>query len=284
MAFDKITVLGVGLIGASFAMAAKKQGVAGRIAGFGRSEENLRKAKERGIIDSYDLDPAEACRDADLVMLSTPVGYFTELARKCAGSLKDGTIVTDAGSVKGTLVSELEDLMPRGVRYVGGHPIAGSERSGSGAADADLFRGARCILTPTPRSDKHAVETVADIWRRLGAEITTMEPDVHDRIYAAVSHLPHLLAYALMNAVADADPSFLAFGGQGFKDTTRIAASSPEMWRDICLLNRDNLLDLILAFQKQLDSLSRHLRAADSASLEREFERARTLREKLGQG
>ncbi len=276
--------MGVGLIGASFALAARKQGLAGHIAGFGRSEDNLRKAKERGIIDSYDLDPAAACRDSDLVMLSTPVGYFTELARKCAGSLKDGAIVTDAGSVKGRLVSELEALMPAGVRYVGGHPIAGSERSGSEAADAELFRDAKCILTPTSCSDKRAVEMVAGIWRRLGAQVITMDPDAHDRIYAAVSHLPHLLAYAMINAVADTDPAYLAYGGQGLKDTTRIAASSPEMWRDICLLNRDNLLDLMLVFQKQLDSLGRHLRAGDSASLEREFERARALRETLGQG
>jgi prephenate dehydrogenase len=284
LAFDKITVLGVGLIGASFALAAKKQGIGGHIAGSGRNEENLGRAKERGIIDSYDLDPSAACRDADLVMLATPVGNFAELVRRCAGSFKTGAVITDAGSVKGALVRELEALMPPGVHYVGGHPVAGSDRSGIDAANADLFRDAKCILTPTINSDKTALETVTGIWALLGAQVITMEPEVHDRIYAAVSHLPHLLAYATINTVADVDPSYLEFSGQGFKDTTRIASSSPEMWRDICLMNKDNLLELILVFQKHLDSLSRYLRAADSASLEKEFERARTLRETLGQG
>jgi prephenate dehydrogenase len=282
LAFDKITVIGVGLIGASFALAAKKQGLTGHIAGSGRSEENLRRAHDRGIIDSYDLDPSAACKDAGLVMLSTPVGLFPELVRRCAGSFRKGAIVTDVGSVKGQLVRELEALMPSGVYYVGGHPIAGSERSGIDAAHADLFQDAKCILTPTPASDTEAVETVAGIWRMLGAEVTTMDPDAHDRVYAAVSHLPHLLAYAMINTIDDTDPSYLDFGGQGLRDVTRIAASSPVMWRDICLMNKDNLLDLILLFQKQLDSLGRHIRAEDSASLEKEFERARRLRERLG--
>jgi prephenate dehydrogenase len=284
LAFDKITVLGVGLIGASFALAARKQGIAGHIAGSGRNEENLRRAKERGIIDAYDLDPSAACTEADLIMLSTPVGYFGQLVRKCADSFKKGAIVTDAGSVKAGVVHEIEALMPPGVYYVGGHPIAGSERSGIDSATAELFRDAKCILTPTPDSDADAIEVVSGVWRLLGAQVTTMEPETHDRIYAAVSHLPHLLAYAMINTVSDADPSYLEFGGQGFKDATRLAASSPEMWRDICLMNKDNLLDLLLLFQEHLDSLGRHLRAADSASLEGEFERARRLRERLGQG
>jgi prephenate dehydrogenase len=281
---EKITILGVGLIGASFALAARKGGLCGSIAGFGRSEENLKKAKERGIIDSYDLDPSAASADADLIMLSTPVGNFLELVRRSAGSFKKGALVTDAGSVKGRLVREIEALMPSGVHYVGGHPIAGSDRSGIDSANAELFRNAKCILTPTPDSDAGAVAAVTGIWNSLGSEVITMESEAHDRVFAAVSHLPHLLAYAMINTVADVDPSYLEFSGQGFKDTTRIAASSPEIWRDICLMNKDNILDLILVFQKKLDSLSRHLRAADSASLETELARARKLRESIGQG
>jgi len=282
--FEKITILGVGLIGASFALAAREKGLSGHIAGFGRSEDNLRKAKERGIIDSYDLDPSTASADADLIMLSTPVGTFLELVTRSAGSFKKGAFVTDAGSVKGRLVREIEALMPSGVHYVGGHPIAGSDRSGIDSSNAELFRNAKCIVTPTPDSDAGAVATVTEMWNSLGSQVITMEPEAHDRVFAAVSHLPHLLAYAMINTVADVDPSYLEFSGQGFKDTTRIAASSPEIWRDICLMNRDNILDLILVFQKKLDSLSRHLRAADSASLEKELERARTLRDGIGQG
>jgi prephenate dehydrogenase len=282
--FGKITILGVGLIGASFALAARKEGLCGHIAGFGRNEENLKRAKERGIIDSYSLDPSAASADADLVMLSTPVGNFVELVRRCAGSFKKGAVVTDAGSVKGGLVLEIEALMPAGVHYVGGHPIAGSDRSGIDFASADLFRNAKCIVTPTPGSDSCAVQAVTGIWSSLGSQVIKMEPDAHDRVFAAVSHLPHLLAYAIINTVADVDPSYLEFSGQGFKDMTRIAASSPEIWRDICMMNRDNILELIEVFQKKLDSLGRHLRAADSASFEKELERARTLREGIGQG
>ncbi|MDA8433440.1 MAG: prephenate dehydrogenase/arogenate dehydrogenase family protein [Nitrospiraceae bacterium] len=284
MPFGKITILGVGLIGASFGLAARKEGLCGHIAGFGRNEENLKKAKERGIIDSYDLDPSAASAGADLVMLSTPVGNFLELVRRCAGSFKKGAVVTDAGSVKGGLVREIDALMPSGVHYVGGHPIAGSDRSGIEYANAELFRNAKCIVTPTPGSDAVAIRTVTDMWNALGSRVIRMEPEAHDRVFAAVSHFPHLLAYAMINTVADVDPSYLEFGGQGFRDTTRIAASSPEIWRDICLLNKDNILDLILVFQKKLDILSRHLRAADSVSLEKELERARTLREGIGQG
>ena len=284
MPFGKITILGVGLIGASFGLAVRKEGLCAHIAGFGRNEENLKKAKKRGIIDSYELDPSAASEGADLVMLSTPVGNFLELVRRCAGSFKKGAVVTDAGSVKGGLVREIDALMPSGVHYVGGHPIAGSDRSGIDSANAELFRNAKCIVTPTPDSDAGAIRTVTAMWNALGSQVVTMGPEAHDRVFAAVSHLPHLLAYAMINTVADVDPSYLEFGGQGFRDMTRIAASSPEIWRDICLMNRDNILDLILVFQKKLDSLSRYLRAADSVSLEKEMERARTLREGIGQG
>jgi len=281
--FNRITILGVGLIGASFALAMKKEGLCRHITGFGRKEENLKKARERGIIDTYELDPAAACTDSDLVLLSTPVGSFTDLIRRCSPSLKEGSIVTDAGSVKGSLVRDIERLMPAGVHYVGGHPIAGSDRSGIDSARAELFREAKCIVTPTGNSDAGALKTVSDIWTALGSQVLTMDPATHDRIYAAVSHFPHLTAYALINTVADMDASYFAFSGQGLKDTTRIASSSPEMWRDICLLNRENLIEMISLFQKNLDSLSRHLRASDSVSLEREFERARTLRAGIGQ-
>jgi prephenate dehydrogenase len=281
--FEKITVLGVGLIGASFALAMKKKGFCLHVSGFGRSRENLEKAMARGIIDSFDTDPAAACRDSDLVLFSTPGGSFLDIARRSSSAFKEGSIVTDAGSVKGNLVSEMEKIMPDGVHFIGGHPIAGSDRSGIESAHEGLFLDARCIVTPTPRSDKAALKKVSDLWTALGAKVITMEPGEHDRIYAAVSHLPHVIAYSLVSMVAGIDPSYLEFSGQGFRDMTRIAASSQELWRDVCMLNRENLVEMISVFQKNLDSLSRYLRASDADSLEREFGKARTLREGLGQ-
>jgi prephenate dehydrogenase len=281
--FERVSVLGVGLIGASFSLAMKSRGLCGHVEGFGRNRENLLRAKERGIIDSVTTDPGAVGKNSDLVLLATPVGSFSYLARAFASSLKEGAVLTDAGSVKGDLVYELEKLIPPKVRYIGAHPIAGSDRSGFDAADAGLFQNARCVITPTENSDPDALETVTALWRALGSEIVKMDPGHHDRIYASVSHLPHLIAYAIVNTVADTDISYLDFCGQGFRDTTRIAASSHELWRDICIMNRHNLLDVISTFQKNLDSFSQYLRASDSDSLEREFKKARTLREGLGQ-
>lgn len=284
MKFDKVTVLGVGLIGASFALAIREKGLCRHIAGSGRNENNLVRAKEMGIIDSYDLDPGAACTGSDLVLLSAPVGAFTDLVRKCSASLKSGAIITDAGSVKGSLVRDIEDLLPDHVSYIGGHPIAGSDRSGIDSSNADLFKNAKCILTPTEKSDATALKMVMDVWKSLGAQVITMDPVEHDRIYGAVSHLPHVIAYALMNTVSDIDPAYLEFCGQGFKDTTRIASSSPEMWRDICMLNRENVIEMLSLFQKNLELFCRYLRAADSVSIEKEFEKARDLRDSIGQG
>jgi prephenate dehydrogenase len=281
--FEKITVLGVGLIGASFALGMKKKGLCLQVSGFGRTVENLEKAKARGIIDSFETDPADACRDSDLIFFSTPVGSFLDLVKRSSPAFKTGAIVTDAGSVKGSLVAEMEKVMPEGVHFIGGHPIAGSDRSGIESADAELFLDARCIVTPTPRSDKAALKKVSDLWTAFGAKVITMEPREHDRIYAAVSHLPHVIAYSLVSMVAGIDPSYLEFSGQGFRDMTRIAASSQELWRDVCMLNRENLIEMISVFQKNLDSLSGYLRASDADSLEREFGKARTLREGIGQ-
>lgn len=281
--FNKITILGVGLIGASFALAMKKNGLCKEIVGFGRDRKNLLNAKEKGIIDSFGADPASACKDSDLIMLATPVGTFPDLTKKTLPSFKKGAVMTDAGSVKGDLVYEIEKIMPEGVYYIGGHPIAGSDRSGIDSANAELFTGAKCIITPTKNSNAGALRIVADLWKSLGSDVITMDPEKHDRIYAAVSHLPHLIAYSIVNTIAGIDSSYLEFCGQGFKDTTRIALSSPELWRDISLMNKDNLIEMISIFQKNLDALSQYLRASDSGSLESEFRKARTLREGLGQ-
>jgi len=280
---NKVTILGVGLIGASFALALRKYKLCNLITGYGRSPENLKKAKEKAIIDTFELDPAKACDSSDLVLFATPVGSFIDIANRIHSSLHRGAIVTDVGSVKGKLVRDMEALMPEGVYFVGGHPVAGSDRSGIDTAEADIFKGAKCIITPTDGTDKIALEKVIAIWKIFGSIVKLINPDEHDRIYASVSHMPHLIAYLIVNTIADIDSSYLKFSGQGFMDTTRIASSSPELWRDICILNKDNLLESIEIFKKNLDRASQYLRAYDSESLERDFKKARTLREGIGQ-
>ncbi len=280
--FDRITILGVGLLGASFALALKKNGLCSAITGYGRNRENLQRAKERNIIDSFETDPASACKDSDLIMLSAPVGSFPGLAKAIAPALKKGALLTDVGSVKGKLVREIEKMMPKDVHYIGGHPIAGSDRSGIDSANAELFRNARCVITPTENSDPSALDKIQNLWKALGSEIIILNPEEHDRIYASVSHLPHLIAYAMVNTVAEMDRAYLDFSGKGFMDSTRIACSSEELWNDICLFNRDNLIEVLAVFQKNLDMLDQYLKAGDSDSLKAEFRKARILRENIG--
>ena len=280
--FNRITILGVGLLGASFALALKKNGLCGTVTGFGRNRENLQRAKERNIIDSFETDPVAACRDSDLVMLSAPVGAFAGLAKAIVPALKKGAVLTDVGSVKGVLVREIERLMPKDVHYIGGHPIAGSDRSGIDSANSELFRNARCVITPTENSDPSSLDKIQNLWKALGSEIIILDPEEHDRIYASVSHLPHLIAYAMVNTVAEMNRSYLDFSGKGFMDSTRIACSSEELWKDICLLNRDNLIEALAVFQKNLDMLDQYLKSNDSDSLKEEFRKARILRENIG--
>ncbi len=283
MAFPKTAILGVGLLGASFSLAVKKKNICSHVTGFGRSRENLERARNMGIIDAFSPDPASACSDADLVLLAAPAGSFVELVKQASPAFKKGTIVTDVGSVKGDLVHELEALMPPGVHFIGSHPIAGSDRSGIDAAQADLFRDALCIVTPTEQSDPSSLMYVMDLWSSLGSKVLAMGPAQHDRVYAAVSHLPHLIAYAMVNTVSDIDKSYLSYCGQGFKDMTRIAASSPDIWADISLLNRQNLIEMIATFRENLNRMEEHLRSSEADALKKEFIRASTTRGSIGQ-
>ena len=283
MHFNKVAILGVGLIGASFALALKECGLCNEVIGNGRKEETLKRAKGKKIIDVVEIDPVKACSDADLVLFATPVGIFVDIAKKIRDALKKGVIVTDVGSVKGKLVRDMEALMPEGVFCVGGHPVAGSDRSGINTAAAGIFKKAKCIITPTENTDKEAIGKVVAIWEAFGSRVKLIDADEHDRIYAAVSHLPHLIAYEIVNTVADIDSSYLSFCGKGFRDATRIASSPPDVWRDICLLNRDNLLEYVEIFKRNLDRVSQYLRAYDSEFIEKDFEKARTLREGIGQ-
>jgi prephenate dehydrogenase len=281
--FRKVAVLGVGLIGASVALALRQRGECVEIHGYGRTEDHLTRARERRIIDEYSLDAAEACDHADLIVLATPVGAFNGILDRIRGIIQKGAVVTDVGSVKGGLVGKLEGLMPGGRYFVGAHPIAGGETSGAEEARADLFDGARCIVTPTDRTEGSALETVVALWESLGARVELMDPFTHDEIYAAVSHFPHLVAYALVNAVNRIDPRYVAYAGRGFRDTTRIALSPPELWKDIARMNRDNLLHVAQVFRQSLDRMTGCLEQGDIAGIEREFSEARQVRMRLSQ-
>lgn len=281
MFFNKVTILGVGLIGASFALAMREKGLCKAIYGYGRKEENLKASKERKIIDDYSLNVKRACEHSDLILLATPIGLFKEILHSVRGVLKKGVIVTDVGSVKGRLVYELESLMPESSHYVGSHPIAGSDKSGIDDARADLFRHARCIVTPTENSHKGVLKKIAELWEALDGKVEFMDPVKHDEIYAAVSHLPHIVAYALVNTVNDFNAGCIEYAGKGFKDTTRIALSSPELWRDISISNKDNLKRLIGVFRENLNRIERMLGTDNAAGIEKEFSRAQVSRKRL---
>ncbi|WP_333652916.1 prephenate dehydrogenase [Dissulfurispira sp.] len=279
--FNKVSIIGVGLLGASFALALREKGLCKTIIGFGRSEDNLKRAKERGIIDDYSLDVRKACEDSDLILLSTPVGAFREIAERIKDTLKQDALITDVGSVKGRLVHELESLMPDRAHYIGSHPIAGSDKPGIDDARADLFNNARCIVTPTEKSDEPAKEKIISIWGAVGAKVEVIDPFTHDEIYAAVSHFPHIIAYSIVNTVGDIDSKYIGYAGKGFKDTTRIALSSPEMWRDISIFNKENLIKMMDVFRENLDKITKCLMENNASGIEEEFLRAQTLRKKL---
>jgi len=279
--FNRVAIIGVGLIGASIALGIKRRGLAREVIGSGRTEENLRRAVEREILDGYSINHQEAVKGADLVVLATPVGQFVEIAKDISVSLKPGSVLTDVGSVKGSLVWRIEELVPDGVSFVGCHPIAGSERSGIDYASGDLFEGAPVVLTPTGDTATDALSRVGKFWEALGAVVTRLSPEEHDLVFALLSHLPHLVSYALVNTLSDADPDYINLSGSGFSDTTRIALSSPELWTEISLYNRDNLLRLIESFRKALDDIRDGLAKGDAGHLRRLFENARDLRKRI---
>ena len=253
----------------------------GHVAGYGRNIDRLKAASAKGVLDSYDTDPARVCRGADLIVLATPVGTFKALVAQVKDSLKDGALLVDVGSVKGGLVAEIEDLLPGGVSFVPCHPIAGSERSGFEEANPELFEGADCIITRTENTSDEAFNTTSAMWEALGSNVKLMSPDEHDLVYGLVSHLPHVIAYALVNTVARVDPEYIEMAGSGFKDTTRIAASSASLWRDICSMNRENLVRFIRILREDLDTISLHLKTGNMDDLEEEFAHAEKLRRNL---
>jgi prephenate dehydrogenase len=284
--FKQAAIIGVGLIGGSLGMILKREALADSVVGVGRRVENLKTAVELGAIDRYVSNAKDGVRDADLVILATPVDTYERHVTEWGACLAPGTIVSDVGSVKGALVEQAERLLPDGVRFVGAHPIAGKEKTGVAAGSVTLFKGARCILTPTKRTDPQALRAVRAMWETAGALVLTMDPMLHDKVLGAVSHLPHIAAFALINALTEVQQTtpeldLLAYSGGGLRDTTRIAASSPEMWRDIFLWNRDNLVAQLEVYERHLQHLKRLIKAGDGPAIEQELERAKRVREQL---
>ncbi len=278
---DRLVVIGVGLIGGSVAAALRRAGKVRRVVGVGRGRANVARALELGVIDEVVEDIAAAVKGADAVLIAVPVQQNQHVLGALADTLVPGTLVTDAGSTKQDFVAAVRRMAARHLSsVVPGHPIAGAELTGVDAASAGLFDGKNVVLTPLQENEAAAVDRVEAMWKACGARVSRMTPERHDRVFSAVSHLPHMLAYTLVHMIAtrpDAEALF-GFAASGFRDFTRIAGSSPEMWRDIALANRETLLADIEAYQQQLAELARRLREADGAEIERLFEAARSAR------
>ena len=284
----KLVVIGVGLIGGSFSLALRSAGRVERVVGVGRSRANLDVARSRGIVDdgiTLDGDWTRELAGADVVLLATPVGEFASLFAAIAPHLPKAAILTDAGSTKQNVIAEarahLGDALPQ---FIPGHPIAGTEHTGAAAAFATLFRDRNVVLTPLRENDAAAIATLSGLWSACGAEVRELDPAQHDRIFAAVSHLPHLLAFGLVDLLAtrpDAAELF-RYAASGFRDFTRIAAGSPEMWRDISVANRDALMAEVDAYRAALDRIAALVAASDGAALEAVFARASAARREWG--
>jgi len=284
--FRRLTIIGLGLIGSSIARAAQARGgIAAEIVASDRSQAVLDRVVALGIADRVELDPARAVQGADLVILCAPVGAFASLAEAIAPHLAPGAILSDVGSTKQSVLRDVGPLVPDGVHFVPAHPLAGTEFSGPDAGFATLFEGRWALITPPPGTDSAAVETVAELWRRLGSMVSIMEPAHHDRVLAIVSHLPHLLAFTICGTADDlADETrqqVLQFAASGFRDFTRIAASDPEMWRDVFLNNREALLEMLARFTEDAQAMARAVRWGDAGYIEDKIERGRKIRKSL---
>jgi prephenate dehydrogenase len=285
MQLNKVLIFGVGLIGGSLALALKKAGAVAHIVGVGRSQDSLDKALSLGVIDEAQTDIAKAMQGADVVVIATPVAQTPEILAAIAPHLQADTVITDAGSTKSDIAAYVATAAKHFTpallnQFIGGHPIAGAEKSGVSAAKADLFTGKNVILTPNEHTSTQALSKVRSLWEATGANVSEMRAEAHDRIFAAVSHLPHLLAFALVDDLANRQNSqqLFDFAASGFRDFTRIAGSSPEMWRDISLANREALLSELEAYQAELKLLQKLLENSDKNGLEALFERASTAR------
>ncbi len=280
--FSRLALIGIGLIGSSIALAARKSGVVGHVAINSRSAATLARAKELGLGDSYFADPAEAAEGADCVIVCVPVGASGAVGEAIAPALKPGAIVSDVGSVKASVIAQMAPFIPEGVHFVPAHPVAGTEHSGPDAGFAELFQDRWCILTPPPGTDPEAIERLSAFWTALGANVEIMTPQHHDLVLAITSHVPHLIAYNIVGTAADLETvtqsEVMKFAAGGFRDFTRIAASDPTMWRDVFLNNREAVLEMLGRFNEDLASLQKAIRWGDGEALEDLFTRTRAIR------
>ncbi|OIR01226.1 T-protein [mine drainage metagenome] len=280
-AFRKVVIFGAGLIGGSFSLALRKAGAVGEVVGFGRSSATLEEARQLGILDRIGRDVSQEVCDADIVLLATPVAQMADIFVRIAPYLGADTLVTDGGSTKSDVVAAARaNLGKRISQFIPAHPIAGAEKSGASAAQTDLYQGRKVVLTPLPENSKDAVARIRKAWQSCGAVVSELTPQQHDEVFAAVSHLPHLLSFALVHDLAQRDnrDQLLSFAASGFRDFTRIAASSPEMWRDISLANREALLKEVKRYADELYVVYQALENNDAAKLEEIFSEARKVR------
>ena len=283
--FQRLALIGIGLIGSSIARGAKEFGLARQIVICDASPQALARAAELGLGDAYESDPARAVAQADGVILCTPVGTLATVAAAIAPALRPGTILSDVGSTKQSVMRDVAPLVPEGVAFVPAHPIAGTEFSGPDAGKADLFEGRWCLLTPQATTDEAAVLKIEALWHGLGARTARMDAPHHDRVLAIVSHLPHLLAFTICGTADDlADETkqeVLQFAASGFRDFTRIAASDPVMWRDIFLNNKEALLEMLARFSEDAQAMARAVRWGDTGYIEDKINRSRKIRRSL---
>ena len=280
----RLCIVGVGLIGGSLARSLRQTGGVEEVVGTSRRTENLQRAVALGVIDHYDTDPARAVEGADMVMVAVPLGSMATVFRAMAPGLSPDAIVTDAGSAKGSVIEAARSALGDALaNLVPGHPIAGTEQSGVEASFPELFQGRRVILTPVAETRREATDRVRAMWERTGAEVVEMDAAHHDEVLAATSHLPHLLAYSLVDALARMEDrvEIFRYAAGGFRDFTRIASSDPTMWHDICLANRQAILDVLARFQDDLDKLTVAIRDGDGAYIHEVFTRAKDARDRF---
>lgn len=283
--FDRIALVGIGLIGSSLARVIRREGLAGEIVISTRSAATLERARELNLGDRYEADAAMAVKDADLIIVSVPVGASEAVAKEIAPALMPGSIVTDVGSTKASVIAQMQPNLPQNIHFIPGHPLAGTEKSGPDAGFAELFANRWCILTPTEGTDPVALEKLAAFWRACGSNIDTMDPQHHDMVLAMVSHLPHIIAYNIVGTADDLQTvtksEVIKYSASGFRDFTRLAASDPTMWRDVCLHNKDAILEMLARFSEDLAALQRAIRWSDGDKLFELFTRTRAVRRSI---
>lgn len=280
--FNKIALIGIGLIGSSLARVIRQKNLADHIAIATRTGTTLERARELDLGDSYTTDNSKAVENADLVIVSVPVGASGYVAKEISQHLKPGALVTDVGSTKASVIRQMKPELPDTVHFIPGHPIAGTEFSGPDAGFADLFINRWCILTPLPNTNDEALEKLTQFWQACGAKVDQMDPEHHDLVLAITSHLPHLIAYNIVGTASDLEKvtnsEVIAYSASGFRDFTRLASSDPTMWRDICLNNKDAIIEMLGRFSEDLASLQRAIRWGDGEALFNLFTRTRAVR------